>query len=385
MRTGIGRPGATRASALASLVAAGVVALAALLVAPALLAQSAALPRASADRPDERTGSQVHAVYALPSDGADRGLDTNGTITASVSNWQAWLRGQTGGRGLNLDTAGGELDVTFVRLPGTDAQYAARGVFVRDAIERDLASAGLAAPGKLYLVYYDGSSTAACGGGAYPPSLPGTVGAVYLRATYGGGLLCYDPARSLAGLQIMDFAILHEALHTMGIVPACAPNHTRGGHVSDSPTDLMYAGDQPWRPATLDVGRNDYFEAPVGGCLDLAESPWFGATSDAAPTSPPSGGGGSGGTTGGGGAGPSAKVALRARVRGPGRLVSTPAGIACPGRCSASFPRGTAVSLRAVPKAKARVTTWTGACRGSRASCRVPLGAPRAVGVTFAR
>jgi hypothetical protein len=73
----------------------------------------------------------------------------------------------------------------------------------------------------------------------------------------------------------MEYAMLHEVLHTIGLVPQCAPHHTRSGHVSDDPTDLMYAGDEPWTPAALDVGRDDYFEAGVSGCLDLATSPYL--------------------------------------------------------------------------------------------------------------
>jgi hypothetical protein len=44
------------------------------------------------------------------------------------------------------------------------------------------------------------------------------------------------------------------------------------GHVSDSPTDLMYAGDQPWQPSVLDFGKDDYFQHKNAGCLDLAKS-----------------------------------------------------------------------------------------------------------------
>jgi hypothetical protein len=244
-------------------------------IAPSAAARTETLPRATADRADEITGPQVHAMYVLPSDGDDRELDTDGTIAASVANFQTWLEGETGGRGLRLDTYQGELDVTFFVLDETDAQMAARGVFMRDALEAKLHARGFDAPGKIYAVYYDGSNTAACGGGAWPPTLPGDVGALYLRATYGGGLNCYDPSASLAGLQIMDFAMLHELVHTLGFVPTCAPHHTRSGHVSDDTDDLMWAGDGFWTPSTLDVGRDDYYDSGVAGCADLAQNPYL--------------------------------------------------------------------------------------------------------------
>ena len=318
-----------------------------------------ALPRATADRRDDVTGPQIHALYVLPSDGADRGLDTNGTIAASFANWQGWLRGQTFNNGLRLDTSGGELDVTFVRLSRTDAQLASRGLLLRDALEDELRAKGIVRSGKVYAAYYDGSSTAACGGGAWPPRLPGAVAALYLRATYGPGATCYDPERSRAGLQIMDFAMLHELMHTMGYVPSCAPNHTRDGHVSDSPRDLMYAGDEPWRPAALDVGSNDYFHAHILGCAEFAVSRYLDR-----------------------GFGGGAKVKLTVSVAGSGRVVSTPRGISCARRCSASFERGMRLVLRALPAKRTRFAGWGGACRGVKA-CRVTLDRARSVQARF--
>jgi hypothetical protein len=243
---------------------------------------AAGLPRSTVDRPDEVSGPQVHAFYVVPSDLEDRALDTSGVIAASVSNWEVWLQAQTGGRDLRLDLFQGQPDVTFFRMPQTDAQIAATGAFVRDAVERALIAAGLTQPNKIYAVYYDGTSLYACGGGAWPPVLPGIVGALYLRAQ-SFGVPCYEPQRSSGGQQIMDFAMLHELLHTLGFVPTCAPHQTRGGHASDSSHDLMYAGDDVWRPDTLDVGRDDYFEAHVPGCLDLASSPFL----ETAPATPP--------------------------------------------------------------------------------------------------
>ena len=320
------------------------------------------LPRATADRRDDVTGPQVHALYVVPADRADRGLDTNGTIAASFANWQGWLRGQTFNNGLRLDTSGGELDVTFVRLARTDAQLAGRGLDLRDVLEDELRAQGIVRAGKVYAAYYDGSSTAACGGGAWPPRLPGVVAALYLRATYGPGATCYEPERSRAGLQIMDFAMLHELLHTMGFVPSCAPNHTRNGHVSDSPRDLMYAGDDPWRPAVLDVGSDDYFHAHILGCSEFAVNRYL--------------------DRGFGGA--AAKVRLTVSVAGSGRVVSTPRGISCTRRCSATFERGMRLALRALPARGARFAGWGGACRGTKA-CRITLDRARSVEARFRR
>jgi hypothetical protein len=65
--------------------------------------------------------------------------------------------------------------------------------------------------------------------------------------------------------------MLHELVHTLGFVAACAPHHTLAGHVSDDPQDLMYAGPLAWQPSMLDVGRDDYF-GHGAYCDDLATS-----------------------------------------------------------------------------------------------------------------
>jgi hypothetical protein len=239
-------------------------------------ATSAVLPRVTTDRSDDSAAPQIHVIYALPSDGVDRALDEQGTLNDSVAAWNAWLASQTGGFDLRLDTSNGMLDTTFVRLPESDAQIEARGAFVRDELEQQLHTLGFNQPQKIYAVYYDGRSSFACGGGSWPPVLPGNVAALYLHGLYDGPVPC-DTNRwgSVGGPRYLEFAMIHEVLHTLGFVPTCAPHHTSAGHVSDSPTDLMYAGSVPWTPSTLDVGHDDYYDARVPGCLDLSTSAYL--------------------------------------------------------------------------------------------------------------
>ena len=134
--------------------------------------------RSTTDRPDDITGPQVHIVYALPQDGVDAQLDVNGGIAVSLGIAQTWLRSQNGGRGFRFDTFGGEVDITFFRSSRTDASLKAFGAFVRDQLESELRTAGLLATGKVYLVYYGGGSTFACGGAAWPPALVGQISAL---------------------------------------------------------------------------------------------------------------------------------------------------------------------------------------------------------------
>lgn len=247
------------------------------------------LPRALEDRPDDDpTGYQVHFLYAIPSDLPDDGLDVNGTLERSIASIQRWLSRQTGGRTLGVDTFGGRPDITFARLSRPDAEIRSYDNLVRDTVEAELRARGFDHPRKLYAVYYDGGSDAICGGAPWPPELPGNYGVVYLRAHPRGFPI---PCLRLFAISVdqplyVDFSILHETVHVLGLVGTCAPNHALQGHVSDSNTDLMYAGTLPWGPAALDVGRNDYFEHGRPGCLDLATSAFLRPVPPA-PTLPP--------------------------------------------------------------------------------------------------
>ena len=246
-------------------------------------AADAALPRSTTDRLDDVAGPQIHFVYAVPADGVDRGLDENGALEGSVGSFQRWLAGETGGPNLRVDTYQGGLDITFFRLAATDATLAARGAFVRDGIEAELRAAGFNRSDRLYAVYYDGSSTYACGGAAWPPQIPGNVVAMYLRGRFGTAV-CENNGFSPASAPptYWEYAMLHDILHGLGIVGTCAPHHHLSGHVSDFPNDLMWAGNQPWSfPARLDIGRDDYYGHGRTDCPDLARSPYL--TSNAPP------------------------------------------------------------------------------------------------------
>jgi hypothetical protein len=71
-------------------------------------------------------------------------------------------------------------------------------------------------------------------------------------------------------------------------------------------------------------------------------------------------------------------------VGGKGRVVSSPGGIACPGRCAASYPVGSHVVLRAIPPKGWRFLRWQGACTGTT-RCAVDIAANTVVRATFRR
>ncbi len=228
---------------------------------------AAPLGRATVERADDATASQIKVLYAVPAGGVDRGLDVSGRLGNLVAAGNTWLAGQSGGRTLRFDRYRGALDVTYVRLPRTEAVYAAFGANARDEIEKDLIAKGFAADNKNYLAVYEGAtSTGACGGAFYPPTLLGKV--VVLYSTCNLVEIGADPVH----LGYWEFAALHETFHGLRATPACAPHQVLSGHVSDGATDLMYAGGQVWYPSVLDNNRDDYWGTNSTSCADLARS-----------------------------------------------------------------------------------------------------------------
>jgi hypothetical protein len=199
----------------------------------------------------------------------------------SVSAMQSWFLSQTGSR-LRIQP-----DIGIVQVNETDDQIAAHGDKVRDRIEVLLREMGLIHAFTLYAVWYDGVSHHACGGGAWPhggttppnAQVPGHVAALYLQGAF-DNVNCAADAFSPDGETpaINEFKMLHEILHTMGIVSPAAPHHVRRGHVSDDEHDLMYAGDRIWRPSVIDAGHDDYFQTGRDDIIDLSRSVWLDPT-----------------------------------------------------------------------------------------------------------
>jgi len=246
--------------------------------------------RSTYDRADDTSFYQAHIVYVLPKDRADETLDLNGSITTSLSAINNWFDKESGGQKLVFDTYNGALDISFVRLTKTDAemQAAAQAIgspaYMREVIESELHSRGFNRDGRIYLAYYGGTSTWACGGASFPPDGPnGNVVALYLKGTPPGAIPCANNAfaKDENSPKYWEFAALHEVFHSLGMVPNpasasipdyCAPNNNETSHVGDNPNDIMYAGPLPWTPSILDFGRDDYFKHNKAGCPDLADS-----------------------------------------------------------------------------------------------------------------
>ena len=310
-------------------------------------AMAQARGRTVADMPDDISGPQVHLLYVVPSDGADGRLDTNGGMEQSIARIERWLITQTRDQGMRIDTSGGVPDITFFRLPRTDAQAAATLYGPQFVIGEDLVAAGFNDPSKVYAVMYGGHGSSTCGA-ATSPALPKLAAAYLQGGTAEGAQICreirgFGPGTNRAGF--FEIVLLHEIMHVIGFSPPCAPHASKSefpDHVNDSNRDLMYGPDAThpagwdWANAVLDVNRDDYYRANVPGCRDLSNSPYLQATHS-----------------------------VSVKVSGPGTVTSNPAGIDCPGSCTAMFARGAA--LIATPHEGAIFRSWTGACSGTGA------------------
>lgn len=131
--------------------AAGAVAVASALASPADSATAtASRDRAVTDMTDDISGPQVHFLYIVPSDGADRQLDTNGDMEQSIARIERWFVTHAERQGLRIDTYNEVPDITFVRLPHSGAQATATNPWPLWVIGEDLVAAGFNDQAKVY-------------------------------------------------------------------------------------------------------------------------------------------------------------------------------------------------------------------------------------------
>ncbi len=300
--------------------------------------------RSTTDMPDDFQGPQVHFMYVIPADRADNELDTDGTIEQSIARIENWLVGQTGNQALRVDTYHGVPDITFFRMPHTDAQAVSQEPWPIWTMGSDLVAAGFNKPNKVYAVFYGGSSTWSCGA-AKSPALP-LLGAMYLEAwPTGDPEKCHAFGTGTDQPGYFDIGILHEVLHAIGFTPPCAPHQSQDGygdHVDDSPTDIMYAPDArsgfaPWDVyhAVLDYNHDDYYRANIPGCPDLSNSPYL-----------------------------TPVISVDVTTSGDGTVVSDPPGISCSPACDSAL-LAPPVTLTATPSAGQRFVGWSGGCSGT--------------------
>jgi hypothetical protein len=336
----------------------------------------------------------------------------------------------------------GSLDLGFVRLPQNGLAY--MGDSGADALLSDLSGLQALTTQK-HVVYYDGPAPFdddVCGT-AFVPRSATTQGGfsgiafVWLRSLCGGDV----------GAGALNAAVaVHELIHGLGALQASGPNECQppnGGHVCDSVTDVLYpeaSSQTTLSTQVLDVGRDDYY-GHSANTFDVQDSAWLshlpqqrltvtiqrtgsarGAVRLTSPTAfecpqscnlqldqgvaatlvarPVAGSrfaGWSGACTGAAACAVKLDAArsivamfgarsfrLTVGVGGKGKVSSSPAGLTCPSRCSASFKASSNVRLRATASPGFVFSGWTGSCRG-KSACVVKLNGNRSVRATFKR
>jgi hypothetical protein len=388
---------------------------------------------AAADRPAIATGYTVRVVYLFPSDGVDRTAELAPRISAEIEEIDLWWRANDPARTVNFDLTtfpcGNQIDLITRRatLPAADFQpLATRFDRLLDEVYR---RAGFDALVSKYLVYYDGpvDNPETCGTGN---GITGGTGLsiIFLQA-------CPNVSTAVVGA--------HELLHGLGVLRGLpAPSACAGdaGHVCDATNDLLYPRVQATLPLSgyaLDVGRNDYYGHP-SPWFDVQDSLWLrhldvttaftvalrgrGSVSSDVPglacsvscvtawnpnsalrlVAEPAQGQRfvrwSGSCEGEiprcdvlldtaltvSALFAPARYRLAVQVAGRGRV--TGAGAPCAvARCARALTSHRLVTLRATPAKGWRLRGWTGSCRGSRATCTVPMTKATSVRATFVR
>jgi Divergent InlB B-repeat domain len=304
------------------------------------------------DLPDAVTAQQVHAIYVVPSDGADQFSTVANQIADDTSSIDTWWAGQDPTRDLRFDQAVYStctgLDISFLRLPVTAAQISAGGAEnAFAAMLSQLEEAGFSNPYKDYLVYYDGPSveTDVCG--------------------TGGGNFDAGPGYAIVWMQgcpgiPTDGIAAHELLHALGAVPDGDPHACPGdsAHVCDNPLDVLYpyASGDPLSSLFLDFNHDDYY-GHSGSWPDIQDSPWLHLLQVP-------------------------QVALGVTLVGSGDVTSDLPGVACTTSCSTQWDPGSKVTLHAAPTPPLRFVGWQGACSG-QADCLLTLAQAQNVTAVF--
>ncbi len=290
-------------------------------------------------------------MYVIPSDGADNLSGLANVMQSDAEEIDGWWRGQDPTRTPRNDVAtfscGNQLDITTLRAAALErGALAAQRLASRGSSTRSR-RLGWTRTFTKYVVYYDGptAETNVCGQGGSD------------ETGFGAAVVYY---RSCTGVSTAAVAA-HEVLHTLGAVPAGAPNDCVGedsGHVCDTDTDLMYPaiGGEPLSSKLLDPGHDDYY-GHSAGFVDTQDSAWLVRLGSQAP--------------------------LALTLSGPGTVSADVPGLQCASSCTTTWNAGQRLALTATPSAGAKLVRWSGACTGA-AGCNLSVAPGTAVSALFA-
>jgi len=337
-----------------------VVAVAALWAAPGALAGAwCGSGETGNDRPDAVTGPQIHAIYVVPTDGADTFAAGADEMAADITSITTWWAGQDPTRIPRFDSAvfpsGTCADISFYRMAEPGSSFIGSATRAFALVETELATVGYDDPFKKYLVYYAG-----------PPPEDDVCGT-------GAGDFGDGPAFAIVWLGACtgapdDAVAAHELLHALGALPAGAPNACTAaddpfgvadsGHPCDSPLDVLYpvSSGLPLSSLYLDYNHDDYY-AHSGAWPDIQDSLWMHLLG--VPQFP-----------------------LALTIDGAGGVFSDLPGVVCIESCTTQWDPGSKVQLTAVPATGQRFIGWSGTCVGP-GTCALSLTGAASVTAHF--
>ena len=258
--------------------------------------------RAFNDLPDVDNGYNIHVIYAVPKEGADKEYDLNNKISMLIYQMDKWFNEKTKGRlydeGQNLKfdrRKDGRIDITFLRLEINNLSISKEGINAVNVIQPEISRLGFNDKKKVYFVVYGGSNKDVCASSQLPQHVPKSVTA-NTAALYYPGKGDDSCVENNGGFK-PEFnnttrSALHEIFHVLGVVPKCAPDHLVfsnegtindgiGGHLT-VPNDIMYSVQSNVtfsKMDQLDMKSINYYNHD-SECLNLAKSRYVTPTVD---------------------------------------------------------------------------------------------------------
>jgi hypothetical protein len=263
-------------------------------------------PRTSVDRPDERSGRQLHIVYLVAAGMPDDHYDELGFLEDSVRSMNVWMKQQTGNQQWKFDMhtftapdaegvmqSVNAVDVTFIQSNRPSGSLDTLG-----EVRSELAPRGLNDPNKRYLAYVATNAGNVCGEAYYtydptPTAFDGQYSSVYLYSS--SGCRAREFAPNATQPSYTESIAMQEMVHNDGMVPMVAPRNClvsllAFGHVCTGPLwagevagqdvdperfDVMYPYvGLPLNQKSLDADHLDYYRHPAP-YRDLEQSPYL--------------------------------------------------------------------------------------------------------------